>query len=116
MKIIPNNILPFPGFQSLNLFGVVFVRKSEMEGYSPKNINHESIHTAQMKELLYIPFYLIYFLEWVYRLIFHTRTAYRGISFEKEAYGHEKDLNYLANRKHFAQWRRGCTKVEGTDN
>ena len=27
-------------------------------------------------------------------------------SFEKEAYNNEKDLNYIQNRKIFAQWRK----------
>jgi hypothetical protein len=45
-------------------------------------------------------------VEWVYRLVFHTRTAYRGISFEREAFCHQKDYEYLTKRKPFAQWRR----------
>lgn len=76
-----------------------------MEGINEVDYNHEAIHTAQMKELLYVFFYVIYFLEWLYRLIFHTKTAYMGISFEREAYDNEANLNYLDTRKHFAQWR-----------
>ena len=104
--IIPNNIIPFPGFCFINLFGVLFVRRDMMERVEEKDYNHEMIHTAQMKELLYIGFYIAYFFEWLYRLIFHTKTAYRGISFEKEAYDNEDNLGYLSNRKHFAQWRK----------
>jgi hypothetical protein len=34
-------------------------------------------------------------------------TAYRSISFEKEAYGHQMEgWEYLYNRKRFAQWRK----------
>lgn len=106
MKIIYNNILPPFGFFAINLFGVLFVRKSGEGKVTEIDINHEQIHTAQMKELLYIFFYIIYFLEWIYRLIFHTKTAYRGISFEEEAYKYQRDLNYLKTRKHFAQWRK----------
>ena len=112
MRIVPNNILPFPGFRSFNFFGIVFVRKSEMDSLSGKSFNHEAIHTAQMKELWYIGFYLLYFLEWLYRVIFHTKTAYRGISFEREAYQNEGDLNYLETRKRFAQWDKTITKKE----
>ena len=54
MKLIYNNIIPFKGFKAMNLFGLCFVRKGMK--MSEKDINHESIHTAQMKELLYIPF------------------------------------------------------------
>ena len=110
MKLLVNNILPLPGFDSLNLFGVLLVRKSRLEKLTAEVMNHEYIHTEQMKELWYVGFYVIYFFEWLYRLIFHTKTAYRGISFEREAYQYEKDLNYLKTRKHFAQWDKTITK------
>lgn len=105
MKLIYNSIIPFKGFAAINIFGVIFARKGK--SLPPHTINHEKIHTAQMRELLYIGFYLLYIAEWVYRLIFHTRTAYRGISFEREAYKHQNDYDYILwKRKPFAQWRR----------
>lgn len=124
MKVVVNNVIPFKGFLAVNLFGVVSARKEpwrKLETWDRlRVINHESIHTAQMDDfalfLKWCPplqrivggfvFYILYFLEWVYRLIFHTRTAYSGISFEKEAYAWETDMTYLKNRKHFAQWRK----------
>ena len=105
MKIIPNNILPFRGFCAINLLGILFVRKELMNTLEEKDYNHERIHTEQMKELLYVGFYLAYFFEWLYRLVFHTKTAYMGISFEREAYENEANLKYLDTRKRFAQWR-----------
>ena len=54
MKIIYNDIIPFKGYKAINLFGIVFARKSARP-LSDKNKNHEAIHTAQMKELLYVP-------------------------------------------------------------
>lgn len=54
-----------------------------------------------MKELLYVPFYILYLLEWLYRLI-QKGNAYRNISFEKEAYNNENDMNYLDKREHFS--------------
>ena len=105
MKIIYNQFIPFPGFTAINLFGVIFVRKSYEGNLKDTTIPHEMIHTAQMKELGYIGFYLIYFLEWIYRLIFHTKTAYRGISFEQEAYANQGYKNYTDYRKRFAMWR-----------
>lgn len=104
MKLIYNKWLPFKGFRAINLFGVCFVREGNT--MPPHAINHEKIHTAQMEELGYIFFYILYFVEWIYRLVFHTRTAYRGISFEVEAYEHQYDYDYLDNRRPFAQWRR----------
>ena len=106
MKVIYNNIIPFPNYQCMNLFGILFARKNAK--LSDSTLNHESIHTAQMKELLYIPFYLLYGLEWLVKLIkngFKGHSAYRDISFEKEAYNNEHDLNYLKTRQHYAEWK-----------
>ena len=100
MKIIYNNIIPFKGFVAMNLFGTIFARK-KYKPLSKRTINHEAIHTAQMKELLYIFFYILYALEWPLHL-FQPKGAYRNISFEKEAYENDKNLEYLKTRKHFA--------------
>ena len=110
MKVIESNIIPFPGYIAINLFGFVFVRKDRWNKKTQHDqeriLNHESIHTAQMKELGYIFFYVFYLLEWMFRLIFHTDSAYEGISFEREAYTNQLDYSYLDHRKHFAQWKR----------
>ena len=60
-----------------------------------------------MKELLYIFFYIIYLIEWLYKVLFkfpfNNKKAYRDISFEREAYRYEEDLDYINwIRKHFA--------------
>lgn len=104
MKIIYNRVIPIKGFACINLFGVLFVRKGKE--LSPTRLNHEAIHTAQMQELGYVLFYVLYVLEWFYRLIFHTRTAYRGISFEREAYANADNPDYLLTRRRFAQWQK----------
>lgn len=105
MKIIYNKFIPFKGFYAINLFGVLFVRGTRVP--SDHVINHESIHTAQMKELLYIFFYMLYFFEWVFKLIKYGDSvkAYKNISFEREAYSYEYDLDYLNTRKHFASFK-----------
>ncbi|MEN6293117.1 MAG: hypothetical protein ABFD07_14035 [Methanobacterium sp.] len=64
-------------------------------------IRHESIHWKQQLEMLIIPFYLWYLIEWFIRL-FMKGNAYRNISFEREAYKNENDEKYLENRKLFA--------------
>lgn len=99
MKIIYNNIIPFKGFKAINLFGIIFARKQ----LNQIDINHENIHTAQMKELLYIGFYIWYLIEWILRLILvkDSMKAYKMISFEVEAYKEQDNLDYLRNRKHF---------------
>lgn len=103
MKIIHNNIIPFKGFLAINFFGILFVRGTERD-INDIVLNHERIHTAQMKELGYILFYIIYLLEWIVRL-FKKGNAYRNISFEREAYKHERDLNYLSTRPKWAMWQ-----------
>ena len=97
-KIIYNSVIPFKGFKAINLFGVLFVRKNAI--INERTIRHEAIHTAQMKEMLYIFFYVWYLIEWLIRLPFGN--AYRNISFEREAYDNQDDLSYLKNRKRFA--------------
>lgn len=108
MTIIYNNIIPFKGFKCINLFGVLFAR-SKSNPLSETTINHESIHTAQQRELLYLFFYAIYLIEWLFRFLFtkdmFSHMAYRHISFEAEAFKHQTNLDYLKNRKHFSQWR-----------
>lgn len=105
MKVVRNLIIPFRGYVAINLFGVIFVR--HRANIPPSLLRHEAIHTAQMRELLYLPFYLIYFAEWIARLIItrNARRAYIEISFEREAYAHMRQLKYLKSRRHFAQWR-----------
>ena len=96
MKIIINNIIPFKGFSAINICGVVFARHE----LSAKTLRHEAIHTAQIKEMFYIFFYLWYLIEYVIKLIFCKGNAYRSISFEREAYKHEHELDY--KRKKFS--------------
>lgn len=97
MKVIINKIIPFKGFLAINLFGVVFAR----EELSKTSLNHEAIHTAQMKEMWYIPFYLWYFIEWIVRLFTNTKSAYKSISFEREAYKYQRYAKYLSTRRKF---------------
>lgn len=99
MIIIRNNIIPSKGFSAINLFGILFVRKDVK--LTATIINHEEIHSKQMRELLYVFFYLWYFIEWIYRLVFEV-DAYKTISFEREAYENEKDNCYLIERKRFS--------------
>ncbi len=67
-------------------------------------INHEKIHLKQQQELLIIPFYIWYIAEWLLRSIFYLDTykAYQNISFEREAYYNENNLDYLNQRKFFS--------------
>lgn len=110
MKIKENKYLPPKGFGAINLFGVVFVRYGTK--LSERTIQHESIHTKQMREMFYLFFYLWYGLEWLFRLVQYRNamTAYYNISFEREAYANQNNSNYLNERKSWA-WVRYLKKV-----
>ncbi len=77
------------------------ILKSRKDSQNETLLNHERIHLRQQIELLILPFYLFYGINYLYNLIqqFSHEAAYRNIIFEKEAYDHEQDLNYLQKRK-----------------
>lgn len=58
-------------------------------------LNHERIHLRQQLEMLVLPFHIWY-------LIALYRKGYWNISFEKEAYANEEDMDYLKKRKPFS--------------
>ncbi|MBQ7689815.1 MAG: hypothetical protein IJT30_01285 [Muribaculaceae bacterium] len=102
MKIIRSRYVPFGHFSAINLLGVLFVHPGVY--LSQELLNHERIHTRQMLELAIVPFYIAYVLEWLVRLPMRGN-AYRNISFEREAYAHEREADYLARRRPYA-WLR----------
>lgn len=101
--VIYNKIIPFKGFKAINICGIIFTRHRLLEA----DLMHEQIHTAQMKEMLYLPFYIWYVVEWLIKLIryrsFHK--AYRNISFEREAYLYQNNKAYLTYREHYENLR-----------
>lgn len=99
MKVVKNNLIPFKGFTAINLFGILFVRKDAR--INAVTLNHERIHTRQMREMLYLPFYIWYLAEWLIRLLL-PGNAYRNISFEREAYARQADLSYPDRRKPYS--------------
>ncbi|WAX17855.1 hypothetical protein PM708P2_00045 [Parabacteroides phage PM708P2] len=99
MKIIRNKFIPFKGFKAINIFGVVFTRSDQK--LSEVTINHEKIHTAQMRETLYVLYYPLYLLAWAF-----VGFSYDRHPMENECEAHEADPGYLKRRKLFA-WLRG---------
>lgn len=106
MKIIYNNIIPFGDYDAMNLFGTLFA-KNNAKPLNKYIVNHEAIHTAQMKELFYVPFYIMYGCEYLFKLIKYRNhdKAYKNISFEKEAYKNQFNLHYLKNRQKYAEFK-----------
>ena len=106
MKIKYSKIIPFKGFYAINLFGTLFIREEYKEQpISETTLNHESIHTAQIKEMWYVFFYIWYFIEWLLLLFSIGKDAYYRISFEREAYDNEDNLKYLETRKPFSWFK-----------
>ena len=108
MKIIRNKLLPIgKKYAAINLFGVFFVKP--WADITPELINHERIHTRQMKEMLFCFFYVAYLAEWllmIFKFKFNSYEAYRNISFEREAYDNQYDMDYLKKRPLFNQYRK----------
>lgn len=125
-KIVYNDIIPFQGYKAMALYFWIFVRNSCKGRFTAIDSNHEYIHIEQQMELsvvglvltialflvglswwslLALPIYLWwYILEYLIRIPiygFSTNKAYKGISFEKEAYANETNLDYLRTRKRF---------------
>ena len=70
----------------MNVCGWLFVRNGIK--ITDRLLNHEEIHTAQMKEDGYIWFYLSYLFFWIRNLFFFgfNHDAYRNIPYEREAF------------------------------
>ncbi|MEM5565998.1 hypothetical protein WNY78_12825 [Psychroserpens sp. AS72] len=98
MVIISKYLVP-RGYIGITIFPFIFLKYYNLKS-SPVLMNHEKIHMRQQLELLVIPFYIFYTIEFVIRLIQYKKwyLAYQNISFEREAYYKEKDLNYLKSR------------------
>lgn len=67
-------------------------------------VNHEKIHFKQQLEMMYFVFFLWYFIEYLILWIRYKdkEKAYLNIRFEKEAYGHQSEENYLSHRKPYS--------------
>ncbi len=100
MPVVVNKYLIGRHFVGIALWPFIVVKDPFLKG-DEVFINHEKIHLRQQAELLVVPFYIVYLLEYILRLIQYknSQDAYRNISFEREAYQKEEDLDYLKNRK-----------------
>ena len=108
MKIIKTKHFPFGRYTTINLFGVLFTKLDTL----PQHVlNHEAIHTEQMKEMAYIFFYIWYVIEWLVLLVKYRETfwAYYQLSFELEARTNMHDTDYINERKHYA-WTKYLNK------
>ena len=99
MVFISKYLVPY-GYLGMTIFPFVFLKFSRLKK-DVVLINHEKIHLRQQLELLVVPFFVIYIFEFLVRLIKYKswNLAYRNVSFEREAYVKESQLEYLKNRQ-----------------
>ncbi len=103
MFVFVNRYLVPKNFTGMSLWPFIILKYKGLKS-DKVFLNHERIHLRQQLELLIIPFYVWYGVEFILRLIQYRnrKEAYRNISFEREAYRNEKDLDYLKTR---SLWR-----------
>jgi hypothetical protein len=99
----PIVVVPFMKSAGMALFPFVLVNNSRLLT-DKQLIRHEQIHLRQQAELLVLPFYILYLLNYLVNLAIYKNhnQAYMHIIFEREAYGNEHDAEYLAKRKVWA--------------
>ncbi|WAC01716.1 hypothetical protein N7U66_17710 [Lacinutrix neustonica] len=87
------------GYVGITIFPFVVLKHHALKG-NRVLVNHEKIHLKQQIELLVILFYVFYGIEFMVRLIKYKNwnMAYKNISFEREAYTNENNLEYLNTR------------------
>ena len=102
MKYLPIICKYLPA-NAMAIYPFIIFRTEQVRN-SPIIVNHELIHFRQQLELLILPFYVLYLMNYMLNLMIfrHHHTAYRKILFEGEAYAKEADLQYLEQRKWFA--------------
>lgn len=102
---IHNDYIPFRGYKAMTFLCFIFVRRGFV--LDDNDVRHEAIHWEQQKEMLVLPFFLWYIVEFMINLFkfWDWNKAYRNISFEKEAYDFEKEKDYLSLRKRFSWFK-----------
>ena len=123
---IANKFL-WKSYETITLAAWVCTKCKSKEEMTQADRNHECTHARQWVEcmlasgviiwalilffgisawwfcLAFLMFYILYVLEWLIKLPFYGKEAYRNISFEREAYSSQNDNNYLENGDYF-EW------------
>ena len=96
-------VVPFMKSAGMALYPFILVKRKELKT-NRELLQHEQIHLQQQIELLVLPFYVVYLLCYLYNLwrFKDHYTAYMQIPFEREAYRHESEPDYMTRRKFWA--------------
>lgn len=102
MIVIFKYIIP-KKYSGLSIYPFIFLKHQHLKN-DKVLVNHEKIHLKQQIELLWVFFFIFYALEYFIKLFQNKNhyTAYKKISFEKEAYFNEMNFDYLKTRKIFS--------------
>jgi hypothetical protein len=95
--------VPFLPAAGMALFPFILVKTAKLKS-NKRIINHEHIHLRQQLELLLVPFYILYLLNYLLNLLYYMNhnKAYLNIVFEREAYSNERNPDYLKGRRFWA--------------
>jgi hypothetical protein len=98
--IVCQRLLKNMKISGITLFPFIFIQR-KADRNNKILINHEKIHIRQQMELLIIPFYIWYLSEYYIKYLKYKNPhlAYQNISFEREAYDNDQNLDYLKKRK-----------------
>lgn len=99
MILIVSRYLIPKGYRGMTIFPFIILH-NRADKMDLVTLNHERIHIRQQLELLVIPFFIWYVIEFLIKFLRYKDKvrAYRSIVFEKEAYSNERDLAYLKRR------------------
>lgn len=102
MILLVNRRLLPKGTHGMTLWPFVLLKEDKLR-QDLVLINHERIHLRQQIQMLILPFYLWYGIEYLIRWVKlrDRNRAYRTLAMEREAYAHENDPDYL---KTFRFW------------
>ena len=103
MWILVSKKLFIKNYQGIALWPFIILKKTSLKTDAIL-INHEQIHLAQQIEFLILPFYIWYSTEYIIKWIIYKNRyqAYCNLSFEREAYQNENNLQYLNQRKRWS--------------
>ncbi|MEZ4803637.1 MAG: hypothetical protein R2797_12770 [Gelidibacter sp.] len=98
MILVSKYMVP-KGYTGITLFPFVFIKHAQLKE-NAVFLNHERIHLRQQMELLVVPFFVWYGVEFLIRYLRcrDWNLSYRSISFEHEAYANEECPDYLQKR------------------
>ena len=97
--IVAKYLIP-KGYSGIALFPFILL-KDQKDVEDSSMLQHEKIHLRQQMELLILPFFIWYGIEYLIRMLRYKnkKLAYRNISFEREAYANELQKDFLQKRR-----------------